>query len=80
MGDFFAGFEVNYPVDEVDRQLAIFALAMATGTQFMFKDGKHANGWLNYFIGCCDVDLDKILLSKELLAYMVAGGSQGCTC
>jgi hypothetical protein len=50
VGDWFDGGEVeraiSYPLDDMDRQLAILSLAMANGSRFEFTDGKFANGWI----------------------------------
>ncbi len=63
--------EITYPVNDIDRQLAVLALAIATGTRFEFIDGKYANDWILFMSGkheCMfDSDLSEYLTKAELL-------------
>jgi len=70
-------FPMEYEVNDPDRQLAVFALAIASGTRFEFLDGKCANGWIRYMVGGCGCSsyaecLNDYLTPKEQMAFAVA--------
>jgi hypothetical protein len=76
IGDLFAEADAAYPIDDVDAQTAVLALAIATGTRFEFQNGKYANGWIRHFIGAVEgdfsVDLAEKLTPGERFAYLAA--------
>lgn len=61
-----------YDTNDMDSQLAVLALAMATGTRFEFPDGKLANGWISYMVrshsDSFELDLHEYLTPMELLS------------
>jgi hypothetical protein len=67
----FDNAAVVYDVNDVDKQLAVLALAMATGTRFEFDDGKYANGWISYYMKSMlesfEMDLREFLTPLEIL-------------
>ena len=67
----FDNATIVYDVNDMDKQLAVLALAMATGTRFEFDDGKYANGWISYmlrgFTGSFELDLHEFLTPFEIL-------------
>lgn len=69
--NFFVSVDTIYETSEMDRQLAVLALAMSTGTRFEFENGKYANGWIGYmlkgFVNSSELDLQEYLLPTEIL-------------
>jgi hypothetical protein len=69
--EFFAAANTVHQTDEMDRQLAVLALAIAGGTRFEYPNGKHANGWIMYmlrgFTGTFELDLREYLTPIEIL-------------
>lgn len=67
----FDSATVVYDVNDVDKQLAVLALAMATGTRFEFDNGKYANGWISYYMRSMlesfEMDLHEFLTPIEIL-------------
>lgn len=41
-----ANRSISYEVNDIGRQLSVLALAIATGSEFLFENGEDANQWI----------------------------------
>lgn len=66
------GLSVEFDINDMDKQLAVLALAIATGTRFEFPGGKPANGWIGYMLRANEagynLDLSEHLTRPELFS------------
>jgi hypothetical protein len=68
----FDSAPVVYDVYDMDKQLTVMALAIATGTRLEFPNGKYANGWIMALARGCtesfELCLSDFLTTIEMMA------------